>query len=249
MCCRDFMKDEVGYMSLDLFKQIFKRQSPDSIKLNWRGEPLLNKNIVKMVRYAKEKGVTEVSLNTNGLLLNDSLLHSLAWAGLDWIIFSVDSVNPSVYEEIRIGGDYEKLVKNIIKTKLLYDSMSYAPKIRIQICKQPKNEHEIKAWKRAFGKYADKLRVGKLYDPQGKRGYKMSAPDSCTSLWQRLTIDWQGNICACPGDFLRKVNLGNLKDTGIREAWHSTPIQALRGALATSGRGGVVLCESCTSYC
>jgi len=246
---RDFMEDKVGYMSLDLYKKIFEKHIPESIKLNWRGEPFLNKSIIKMVEYAKSKGVQEVSINTNGLLLSEGMLHALSWAGLDWLIFSVDSVDPRTYEKIRVGGDFLKLVKNIIRARIVFDSIPNAPSIRIQMCKQPANIHEVQEWKKMFGVYADKLRIGKLHDPQGKRGYSMKLPNGCSSLWQRLVIDWQGNICLCPGDFLRKVDLGNITDAGIREAWNSIKLKGLRILMATKGRKSIPLCDKCTSYC
>src|SRR4030042_2174044 len=38
-----------------------------SIKFNWRGEPTLHPFLPKAVKYAKNKGILEVQINTNGL--------------------------------------------------------------------------------------------------------------------------------------------------------------------------------------
>ena len=38
-----------------------------SIKLNWRGEPALHRDMVDVIRYAKSKGILDVQMNTNGL--------------------------------------------------------------------------------------------------------------------------------------------------------------------------------------
>ena len=243
------MKDEVGNMSLELFKDIFKEYTPTSIKLNWRGEPLINKNLVKMVSYAKSKGVTDVSFNTNGLLVTKDILDGLVKAKLDWIIFSIDASNKDTYEKIRVGGNWETLIKNIILTWLTFLSHKDRPKIRIQLCPQPLNEDEIDEWKGMFFLYADKLRVGRLFDPQGKKGLKIEQPDSCTAPWQRLTISWKGDMYPCTSDFLCRVPLGNIKDTSIYEAWHSKYMRAIRYMLRYHSRKQFYLCENCTSYC
>ena len=61
-------------MSEDLYKKIIMEtivMGVPSIKLNWRGEPLLNPKMSKMISYAKEKGILEVMINTNAVSLNE----------------------------------------------------------------------------------------------------------------------------------------------------------------------------------
>lgn len=243
------MKDDVGKMSWDTYKEIFKQYVPYAIKLNWRGEPFLHSGIVDMICYAKKMGVLDVSLNTNGLLLNKSLVFNLACSGLNWIIFSVDGATANTYEKIRIGGDFETLIKNIIMTKIMFGRMPQSPRIRIQICKQPENQHEIDLWHEMFSIYADKMRVGHLFDPQGKNGLDIIGIQTCTQPWQRLTIDWQGNIYPCCSDFLGMEKLGNVHQEGIYRAWHSVRETLLRERLVKYGRKGSRLCRNCSSYC
>ena len=67
-------KNQLGNMELDVFKKIIDQFSaePDKklwgLKLSYRGEPLLNKDVPKMVKYAKERGVLDIYFNTNGML-------------------------------------------------------------------------------------------------------------------------------------------------------------------------------------
>ena len=42
-----------------------------SIKFNWRGEPLLNPNLSKLIKFAKDKGILETIINTNATNLNE----------------------------------------------------------------------------------------------------------------------------------------------------------------------------------
>ena len=128
---RTFMKDEVGFMEMETYEAIFNQFTPMAIKLNWRGESLLHPNIIRMIKYAKLKGVLDVALNTNGLLLDKEMVKHLLQAGLDRLIISVDGATPNSYENIRQGGNFEKLIKNIIHMNLLYMDEPNKPKITI----------------------------------------------------------------------------------------------------------------------
>jgi len=245
---RDHMVEEVGHMSWKTFTRALE-YVPYAIKLNWRGEPLLHKELPKMVEYAKRKGVLDIRLNTNGMLLDRSTAIALSDAGLDYLIISVDGATKATYESIREGGDFEVLVKNIITTSLVFDRIGSKTRVVIQICEQPKNEFEIPEWKRFFGQYADELRVGKLFDPQGRKGWDVKIPKTCPQPWQRITVDWKGNIYPCPSDYLGQYYIGNVHNMTIKEAWHSPQMTYLRSALKTGGRKFHSLCRNCSSYC
>ena len=58
------------------------------------GEPLKHPDIVEIVRYAKSIGFCQVSMSTNGFLLNRQLLADLQQAGLDELQISVDRMTP-----------------------------------------------------------------------------------------------------------------------------------------------------------
>ena len=70
-------------MSWELFRSIVD-QVPDIERavLHGVGEPMLVKNLPKMVRYLKDRG-TYVLFNTNGMVLNDKNGRALIEAGLD----------------------------------------------------------------------------------------------------------------------------------------------------------------------
>jgi radical SAM protein with 4Fe4S-binding SPASM domain len=76
------------------------------------GEPMLVKNLPRMVRYLKDRGVY-VLFNTNGTVLNERNGRALIDAGLDELRVSLDASNPKSYLAIR-GKDYfHRILRNV----------------------------------------------------------------------------------------------------------------------------------------
>ena len=70
----DSFKERVSRqnMSFDLFKKLVDEcaaHNAYSIRLSFRGEPFLNPNIIDMIKYAKDKGIKEISTLSNMLLI------------------------------------------------------------------------------------------------------------------------------------------------------------------------------------
>src|SRR5262245_27742806 len=100
-------------MSWDLFTSIVD-QIPDLQRavLHGVGEPMLVKNLPKMVRYLKDRG-TYVLFNTNGTVLNERNGRALIEAGLDELRVSLDAANAKSFRAIR-GKDYfARILRNV----------------------------------------------------------------------------------------------------------------------------------------
>ena len=67
-CFREYILTPDKIMNFEMYKKIIDEivlLGVPSIKLNWRGEPLLNKQIGKFIKYAKISGILDVAINTN----------------------------------------------------------------------------------------------------------------------------------------------------------------------------------------
>lgn len=77
------------------------------------GEPLLRSDIVELVAaIAGIKGMEDVSLTTNGILL-DKMAQSLAAAGLKRVNISLDSLDEMNFHQITQGGRLQSALKGI----------------------------------------------------------------------------------------------------------------------------------------
>ena len=121
-CSREYIITPDKIMDEDLYKKIIDETSKlniPSIKLNWRGEPLLNPKMPEMIKYAKSKGILEVLINTNAVSLNEKKSQEIVDSGLDVIIYSFDGGSKNTYEKLRPGrfkkNSFEKVYDNIKK--------------------------------------------------------------------------------------------------------------------------------------
>jgi MoaA/NifB/PqqE/SkfB family radical SAM enzyme len=100
-------------MSWDLFTSIVD-QIPHLQRavLHGVGEPMLVKNLPRMVRYLKDRG-TYVLFNTNGTVLNEKNGRALIAAGLDELRVSFDAANAESYRAVRGKNYFHRILKNV----------------------------------------------------------------------------------------------------------------------------------------
>jgi cyclic pyranopterin phosphate synthase len=113
----DFIQQEEILKSDEIHRivRLFTDCGVDRVRLTG-GEPLIRKDITSLVAgLAATKGVKELTLTTNGVLLQQ-MADELKAAGLDRINISIDSLEASSYKRIT-GYDFlSKVVSGIKKT-------------------------------------------------------------------------------------------------------------------------------------
>lgn len=76
------------------------------------GEPLLNKALPEMIRFAKAQGAW-VLFNSNGVLLDGAWQDALIACGLDELRISIDAATPETFQKIRGAPTFERIVSNL----------------------------------------------------------------------------------------------------------------------------------------
>jgi len=74
-----------------------------SMKFNWRGEPLLNPALPRLIAHAKKRGIIDTLINTNATELTEAKARALIEAGLDHVIYSFDGGSAKSYNKMRPG--------------------------------------------------------------------------------------------------------------------------------------------------
>jgi len=100
-------------MSWELFTKIVGGVSSlKRVVLHGVGEPMLVKNLPRMVRYLKDRSIY-VLFNTNGTLLTEKNGLALMDAGLDEMRVSVDAANATAFKMVRGKDMFDRIVKNL----------------------------------------------------------------------------------------------------------------------------------------
>ena len=100
-------------MSWELFRSIVDqvKDLPRAV-LHGVGEPMLVKNLPRMVRYLKDRG-TYVLFNTNGTVLNEKSGRALIEAELDELRVSLDAADAESFRAIRGKNYFNRILKNV----------------------------------------------------------------------------------------------------------------------------------------
>lgn len=113
LCPTSFSKREKGIMSFSDFLKIVE-SLPSSIKhvdLYLSGEPLINKDLFRMIKFLVNKNIY-CSLSTNGTLLGEKIEEILD-SGLFKLIIGIDGATEDTYKKYRIGGNFPIITENI----------------------------------------------------------------------------------------------------------------------------------------
>ena len=253
MCKTTQMVDEgvdfLGSMDFDLYKKIIDECAGEglySIKLSWRGEPLLNPKIVEMVAYAKEKGIKDVAFLSNGERLTKEMVEALVDAGLDWISISFDGMSET-YNRIRKPAIFEETVEKIKYLREYREKRGgHKPLIRVQSVHSAIRGIEgefLQLWEGI----ADKVNfIADQKRSLDQKDYRHDHTYICPSPWQRLCIGWDGKVSQCYGDYMEEGTLGDIRESTVKEVWTGEPMRNLRDLMKNLKRLATKPCRTCS---
>ncbi len=141
------------------------------------GEPLVRKDLVQFVRMlASVPGIQDISLTTNGLLL-DRLALPLAEAGLKRVNVSLDTLQPEKFARITRGGSFEKVWEGLLAA----DAAGLSPLKINAVAMKGINDDEILALARLSLDHPWHVRFIELMPIKNQRpwGDGFPAPDEC----------------------------------------------------------------------
>ena len=209
-----------------------------AVKLNYVNEPLIRKDLPKFIAYAKSAGMLDVYLSTNGVLMTRSMCIELINSGLTRVQISIDATTSAVYDEMRPGGDFLKVLKNIdtllnLKTEL----KSQTPLVRVNFVKTEINEHQLNAFIEHWRDLVDMIGIQEFIQPtkaikiikshssvdKRKSGFRCSFP------FKQLVVTNELDVLPCCTFWGEELKLGKLeKPSDLLHFWSSEKMAQLR---------------------
>ena len=245
-CPRDEMHRRQGIMTVELFRKIVDECADlgiTHVRMHNYGEAFIDRKLVEKVKYAKEKGISEVGLISNGSLISEPVARGMIDAGLDAINISVDASGKEVFEATRIGLKYDKVIANIERlVRLRAESGKRRPKLILSFVRQ-NNSADEQAFIEHWRTIADKIHVTDLHNWAGTLNTESDVNYPCYRPWLTFTVLWDGRVSLCCADFDGKTILGNLNTQTIAEIWNAETYRNVRREHLESG--GPDVCRAC----
>jgi MoaA/NifB/PqqE/SkfB family radical SAM enzyme len=245
-CPRDDMHRRQGVMSMDLFKKVVDECAHlgiTHVRVHNYGEAFLDRHLIEKIRYAKDKGIKEIGLISNGSLITEKVARGMIEAGLDAINISVDAGGKEVFEQTRIGLNYDKVIANIERIVRIRGELGRKrPKLILSFVRQ-NNSADEQAFIEHWRNVADKIHITDLHNWAGTLNHESDVNYPCYRPWLTFTILWDGRVSLCCADFDGSTILGDVNAASIEEIWNAEPYRQARRLHLESG--GPDVCRAC----
>ena len=263
-CGQQAMTRERGFLTEEIFHKVIDECAihKTPVRLIRWGEPTLHPKVIDYCSYIKSKGLF-LHMTTNGLLLTENKVKSLLEVGLDSIIFSFQGATKEQYEIMRQNDQYETLKANIL---MLVKVRGDSPKPYIHISSTVTNEsqQEINDFVKYWISVVDEVGIGKTnlshlsshqiksFESFGKIELlkkqetikKEHIP--CSEVYQKLSVDWDGKVTCCCGDFDNLLTVGNISESSLSSIWaKSKKLNIFRELLDSNSHQCLTLCHDC----
>ena len=256
-------------MSMELYRKVIDDVAafPDRLKmlrLAQSGEPLLHPEFPEMVRYAKQKGISEfIETVTNGSKLNPELNERLVESGLDRIRISIEEISGEGYRQmadadvdfdqlvfnikdlyersVRAGGPLEVYVKTVDAAVNTKEKEETFYQLFGDICHKVWIDHVVPVWS-GWNGLADRFDIQKA----GVHGQQLSQERKvCSFPLYSLSITPDGSAVVCCSDWQRKLVIGDLTKQSLLEVWNGEPLRTFWIDMLSGNRNKYEMCAQC----
>ena len=239
-CPRTLMHGKQGYIETTLAKRLLDEISehlPVTLVPFFRGEPLLHPEWFEILKYAKEKNIGPVQLTSNATLLNEQAVEKLLDVEVDFVSFSLDTVDKKLYENTRRGGHYDKVVTNIKKLIVRKKERGLSkPEIQVSAVETEEHRKGMDAFIHYWKPFVDRVRIYVEHSQSGSPGsineplpvFEKRLP--CRKVFTDLVIYWDGQVGICNHDWVRLPEhaIGDVSRQSIEAIWTSSTYQKIR---------------------
>ncbi len=271
-CPTGTIKQKRGIMNLETFAIVLKYIESHSknirvVVLYHGGEPLLNKHFFDMADRIKKIGIPLIKTVSNGMLINESLIHELVYSGIDAIEISLDGTSPIENNIIRRKSDFEIISQNIknlieykqknnlakpdvtiVTTQFIDENFDLSdpepdcppiPEYLLQEFDSYVKDNTI-SFKSTYAlEWPHMIIDEKIY---GVREY-LFENNLCDHVINTLTVRWNGDVVPCCYDLTSKYILGNVNKEEIDKIWNNEKAIAIRESINKKEFNN--LCNNC----
>lgn len=253
-------------MALETFQRLVDQVCGRTIVMSLYnlGEPLFNKALPDMVRYAADAGINTYITSNFSIPLSDARLAELAGSGLTLLIVAVDGISAETYGRQRVKGRWDVIDDNLRRFLALRGKQG--PRVTLQYIVFDHNRHEVPL----VQAYCDRLGIDDAVVFGGgttpwvtqfapRAGWKPKPRKSmprCTWPYVSTLIGPEGKVYGCcqyrmDENYLRQSEtrpLGNIMETPLAQIYASPAYREARLLAKDPARHGPAqghFCDGC----
>ncbi|MFQ5890536.1 MAG: radical SAM/SPASM domain-containing protein [Gemmatimonadota bacterium] len=251
-----------GCMDDATFRRIVDEAIENNVKVlspYLQNDPLVDRKIHERIAYIMERRGNKrfpiSKLITNGGLLTEQRAYDLVRSGLEHIRFSVQGVDPQVYEDTMRGPRFARTIENIETLVRVKDELgSKTPHLEVWAVRTKDVDRQLEDTRSFWAERGIRFKARELDNrahPEITDNTDIAAEEGewryatyCTIPFWRAWILWNGDMVLCCVDWERKHVFGNIHDSSIREIWNSEQYRQYRDRMRRNDFAGT-LCENC----
>ena len=261
-----------GVMQFELFRKIIDElaemctksgEKVNELHLYKDGEPLIHKELGKMIAYVKNKNVAvTVQTTTNAALLTKDRADEILDSGLDLIRVSVEHVNDDGYKSVTQNySDYNEVKENV---RYLFDKKVRRKNplvIKTKIVDINFDKETIKKFYDDFEPISDQISVNNLMgwsnsdakdftlgiDVKRSMGAsaKLREKNICPEPFRSLAVNFNGQVSVCCVDWAMEAVVGDSNKEKLSDIWNGTEMRKFRLLHLNGERNQIKACRNC----
>ena len=232
------------------------------------GEPFLNKDIFKMLALTRKKKI-RTAIHTNLSAYDTDLVERIIETPPTRLHISVDGMSQKTYGIYRIGGDFEKVRRNMEYLSKRIKETGRGPSVEWGFLYHKGNQKDIPAVKVFAEKLGFKAFIRPLVSPENQRrtwhteetlaqeaiSFKNNV--ACPHLWLSMMVKPNGKLGFCCFAYMDSEDLSEPLTTintpeELLALWNSAPFKRGRACFRKESKyreiKQPILCEKCDLY-
>jgi len=218
-------------------------------------EPMMDPELPERIAYVtkRRKPWMHTKINSHGGLLTERMAKGLLDSGLDRLHFSIQGLDPVVYERI-MRLKLHKTLRNVERFLELQAKGGYRkPRVKVVMLDTSEVHEQIPEIRRFWRERGVRLNVNQL-ENRGNHGAIASDAiavrplepyDWCRRLFDQIYVLWDGRLVQCCADWEQTSHLGDLQQESLRDVWRGAVYTRYRRRFL-SGRLEGTICDGCT---
>src|SRR5262245_20878624 len=243
---RRALSDDLFYRIAD---QLIAMRPRPRVAMHGLNEPLMDKKIAKRLAYLTSGGIETVSVVSNASLMTEKMAEALIGAGLSDISFSIESIDQSTFEAIRVGLKLSDVLDGVAAFVRVRERLSAPIPVRIMCVYSEQTRHRYRDfrayWQSRLKGPDDKIILEPIHSYGHFDLYNDDDVGPCFQPFNTMQIRADGLVSLCTIDVETEYQVGDAKTQSLADIFNGDQFRLARYKHLTGNRDSIDICKRC----